>query len=175
MAAGDRYHERSGGGGGTGAGSAAQQADPADPVGLLQRGVQPRPSAGPRNIVWRARMSAREARSERSHKFTSAIAAGALAFCLLPATVAYAASGHQHGAGQGGRADVATQPVDGTGAAISLDQTPAQAATSMNCTLAVPADPHSAKGLATPYQLGDGCSEATQDEQAFVVSIHGVS
>jgi hypothetical protein len=66
------------------------------------------------------------------------------------------------------QADLAAAPVDGTGDAISLNQTAAQAAASMNCTLAVPANPLSAHGLATPYQLGDGCSESTTDLQAFV-------
>jgi len=46
--------------------------------------------------------------------------------------------------------DLATVPVDGTGAAINLNQTAAQAAASMNCTLTVPANPLSAQGLATP-------------------------
>ena len=65
--------------------------------------------------------------------------------------------------------DLATDPVDGTGAAINLNQTPAEAATSMNCTLTVPNHPLTARGLATPYQLGDGCSEAnTGTEGAFV-------
>jgi hypothetical protein len=65
--------------------------------------------------------------------------------------------------------DVATNPVDGTGAAINLNQTAAQAAASMNCTITVPANPLSAKGLATPWQLGDGCSEQnTGTEGAFV-------
>src|SRR5579871_2966626 len=64
--------------------------------------------------------------------------------------------------------DLATNPVDGTGAAINLNQTAAQAAASMNCTLTVPNHPLSARGLATPWQLGDGCSEATGTEQAFV-------
>jgi hypothetical protein len=65
--------------------------------------------------------------------------------------------------------DLATNPVDGTGAAINLNQTAAQAAASMNCTITVPANPLSAKGLATPWQLGDGCSEAnTGTEGAFV-------
>ena len=49
--------------------------------------------------------------------------------------------------------DLATVPVDGTGNAISLNQTAAQAAASMNCTLTVPANPLSAQGLATPWQL----------------------
>ena len=41
--------------------------------------------------------------------------------------------------------DVATTPVDGTGAAINLNQTAAQAAASLNCSLAVPANPLSAR------------------------------
>src|SRR5579859_6293891 len=65
--------------------------------------------------------------------------------------------------------DVATNPVDGTGAAINLNQTAAQAAASMNCTLTVPNHPLSARGLATPWQLGDGCSMANAaSEGAFV-------
>ena len=63
--------------------------------------------------------------------------------------------------------DVATAPVDGQGNAIDLNQTAAQATTSMNCTLIIPANPLTAAGLATPYQLGDGCSEANPNEQAF--------
>jgi hypothetical protein len=65
--------------------------------------------------------------------------------------------------------DIATVPVDGTGAAISLNQTAAQAAASLNCSLTVPANPLSAAGLATPWQLGDGCSMANAaTEGAFV-------
>ena len=65
--------------------------------------------------------------------------------------------------------NLATDPVDGTGAAINLNQTAAQAAASMNCTLTVPARPLTAQGLATPWQLGDGCSMANAGtEGAFV-------
>jgi len=65
--------------------------------------------------------------------------------------------------------DVATAPVDGAGNAINLNQTAAQAAASMNCSLRVPAHPLTAQGLATPWQLGDGCSEANfGTEGAFV-------
>ncbi len=65
--------------------------------------------------------------------------------------------------------DVATTPVDGAGNAISLNQSAAQAAASGNCSLAVPANPLSAAGLATPWQLGDGCSMANAGTQgAFV-------
>jgi hypothetical protein len=50
-----------------------------------------------------------------------------------------------------------------------MNQTAAEAATSMNCTLAVPANPLTATGLATPWQLGDGCSMANAGtEGAFV-------
>ena len=65
--------------------------------------------------------------------------------------------------------DVATAPVDGTGAAINTQQTAAQATASLNCSLAVPANPLTAAGLATPWQLGDGCSMANAGtEGAFV-------
>ena len=65
--------------------------------------------------------------------------------------------------------NLATVPVDGTGAAINLNQTAAEAAASMNCTLTVPANPLSAQGLATPWQLGDGCSMTNAaTEGAFV-------
>src|ERR1700722_6041546 len=64
--------------------------------------------------------------------------------------------------------DLATNPVDGTGAAINLNQNADQAAASLNCTLTVPNNPLSARGLALPWQLGDGCSEANGTEQAFV-------
>jgi hypothetical protein len=64
--------------------------------------------------------------------------------------------------------DVATAPVDGQGDAISLNQTADEASDSGNCTLRVPANPLTAQGLASAYQLGDGCSEANPDEEAFV-------
>jgi hypothetical protein len=41
-------------------------------------------------------------------------------------------------------------PVDGTGAAINLNQTAAQAATSMNCTLTVPTPRERNRHVATP-------------------------
>jgi hypothetical protein len=64
---------------------------------------------------------------------------------------------------------LATTPVDGAGDAINMNQTPAQAAESMNCSLTVPANPLTAQGLATPWQLGDGCSMANAGTQgAFI-------
>src|SRR5579872_1344896 len=65
--------------------------------------------------------------------------------------------------------DIATNPVDGTGAPISLNQDANQAAGSGNCTLIVPDHPLTARGLATPYQLSDGCSMTNFANQgAFV-------
>ena len=58
-----------------------------------------------------------------------------------------------------GRAGLAgANAVDAAGNAFSFKQTAAEAADSTNCTVAVPARPLSAKGLATPWVLGDGCS-----------------
>jgi hypothetical protein len=67
---------------------------------------------------------------------------------------------HHHGHHRG------SVQVGGTG--MDLSQTPAQAAKSMNCTLQVPANPLSARGLATPYVLGDGCQMSNADLQAYV-------
>src|SRR6478736_3456311 len=50
--------------------------------------------------------------------------------------------------------------VDAAGNAFSFTQTQAEAADSTNCTVTVPDRPLTAKGLATPWELGDGCSWA---------------
>jgi hypothetical protein len=72
---------------------------------------------------------------------------------------------------EAGHPDLAeANPVDSVGNAISLNQTQAQAANTLNCTLIVPNSPLSARGLATPWQLSDGCSEANPNEEAFVES-----
>ncbi len=105
----------------------------------------------------------------------SASASGAVAAAATPtataaaATVPPAASFANGPVATRPLGDLATVPVDGTGAAINLNQTAAEAAASMNCTLTVPANPLSAQGLATAYQLGDGCSMADAvNEGAFV-------
>jgi hypothetical protein len=64
--------------------------------------------------------------------------------------------------------DLAFHALDANGNKINLGQTPAQAAASMNCTLVVPDNALTAAGLATPWLLGDGCSEANPNESAFV-------
>src|SRR3954453_21358028 len=50
--------------------------------------------------------------------------------------------------------------VDAAGNAFSFNQNADQAAASTNCTVAVPANPLSAQGLASPWVLGDGCTWA---------------
>jgi hypothetical protein len=50
--------------------------------------------------------------------------------------------------------------VDAAGGAFSFAQTQAEAADSTNCTVTVPARPLTARGLATPWELGDGCTWA---------------
>src|SRR4029077_17983199 len=50
--------------------------------------------------------------------------------------------------------------VDAAGNTFSFAQTQAEAADSTNCTVTVPARPLSAKALATPWELGDGCTWA---------------
>ncbi len=50
--------------------------------------------------------------------------------------------------------------MDAAGDAFSFSQTPDEAADSTNCTVSVPARPLTAQGLATPWELGDGCTWA---------------
>ena len=89
--------------------------------------------------------------------------ASAMASAAAPTATAAAAVNPE-----AGRPDIATNPVDPSGAAISLTQTAAEAANSLNCTLTVPANPLSAAGLATAWQLGDGCTMTNASEEAFV-------
>jgi len=70
---------------------------------------------------------------------------------------------------EAGSPDLAeANPVDPAGNTISLSQSPSDAANSLNCTLIVPDNPLSARGLATPWQLGDGCTQSNPNEEAFV-------
>jgi hypothetical protein len=58
---------------------------------------------------------------------------------------------------------------DAAGNAFSFNQNADQAAASMNCTVAVPANPLTAQGLATPWVLGDGCSWANGGTEGVFV------
>jgi hypothetical protein len=69
-----------------------------------------------------------------------------------------------------GRAGAAgSNAVDASGAALSFTQTTAEAANSTNCTVSVPANPLTAAGLATPWELGDGCTWANGGTQGVFI------
>ena len=69
-----------------------------------------------------------------------------------------------------GRPGVAgANAVDAAGNPFNFNQTAAEALASMNCTVAVPANPLSAQGLATPWQLGDGCTWANGGTEGVFV------
>src|SRR5215475_824306 len=59
--------------------------------------------------------------------------------------------------------------VDAAGGAFSFAQTQAEAADSTNCTVTVPARPLTAQGLATPWELGDGCTWANGDTEGVFI------
>ncbi len=59
--------------------------------------------------------------------------------------------------------------VDAAGNAFSFTQTPAEAATSTNCTVTVPDQPLTAAGLASPWVLGDGCTWANGGTEGVFV------
>ena len=59
--------------------------------------------------------------------------------------------------------------VDAAGDTFSFNQTPAEAADSTNCTVSVPAHPLSARGLATPWVLGDGCTWENGDTEGVFI------
>ena len=87
-------------------------------------------------------------------------ASGSAAASAAPAVAAATVAGIPpiNPAGRPGLAG--SNAVDAAGNAFSFAQTQAEAADSTNCTVAVPARPLSAKGLATPWVLGDGCTWA---------------
>src|SRR6266704_2596779 len=103
----------------------------------------------------------------------SAAAAAPAAAAATPTTTAAAANAANTAippANRAGRPGVAgANAADAAGNAFNFNQDAAMALASMNCTLAVPANPLTAQGLATPWQLGDGCTWANgATEGAFV-------
>ena len=111
----------------------------------------------------------------------SASASGAVAAAAAPSAPAAAANAAAANAATAatfavppvnpaGRAGLAgSNAVDAAGNAFSFNQNADQALTSMNCTISVPANALTAQGLATPFQLGDGCTWANgATEGAFV-------
>lgn len=118
--------------------------------------------------------------STQVHQDAAAAAATPSASATATTSTATAAAATGSNVAQGDNGAIATRKLgnlanpnnafDAAGNKINANQNAAQAAASMNCTLAVPANPLSAKGLATPWQLGDGCDEAVNGatEGAFV-------
>jgi hypothetical protein len=69
-----------------------------------------------------------------------------------------------------GHAGVAgANAVDAAGDPFSFNQTTAQAADSTNCTVSVPNQPLTARGLATPWVLGDGCTWENGDSEGVFI------
>src|SRR6266566_3669403 len=103
----------------------------------------------------------------------SAAAAAPAAAAATPTATAAAANAANAAippVNRAGRPGVAgANAADAAGNAFNFNQDAAMALASMNCTLAVPANPLTAQGLATPWQLGDGCTWANgATEGAFV-------
>ena len=86
-------------------------------------------------------------------------AASAAATAAAPTAAAPSAAAAIPAGNPAGRPGAAgANAVDAAGNTFSFNQTAAEAADSTNCTVSVPAHPLSAKGLATPWVLGDGCT-----------------
>ena len=97
----------------------------------------------------------------------AANAAAAAASANTGATAATFAVPANNAANRAGLAGA--NAVDAAGNTFSFNQNADQALASMNCTISVPANALTAQGLATPWQLGDGCSWANgATEGAFV-------
>jgi hypothetical protein len=87
----------------------------------------------------------------------SAAASGSAA-ASAPATTAATVAGIPPINPPGRQGLAGSNAVDAAGAAFSFAQTQAGAADSTNCTVTVPAHPLTARGLASPWVLGDGCT-----------------
>ena len=87
----------------------------------------------------------------------SAAASGSAA-ASAPATTAATVAGIPPINPPGRQGLAGSNAVDAAGAAFSFAQTQAEAADSTNCTVTVPAHPLTARGLASPWVLGDGCT-----------------
>jgi hypothetical protein len=95
-------------------------------------------------------------------------AASASASASAPATTTLALGIPPiNGPGRAGAAG--SNAVDASGAALSFTQTTTEAADSTNCTVSVPANPLTAAGLATPWELGDGCTWANGGSEGVFI------
>ena len=89
-----------------------------------------------------------------------------------PATTAATVAGIPPINPRGPRGPGRIEAVDAAGNTFSFAQTQAEAADSTNCTVTVPDRPLSAKGLATPWELGDGCTWANGGHRGRVHRRH---
>jgi len=86
-----------------------------------------------------------------------------------PATVAVAVAGIPPINPPGRPGLAGSNAVDAAGNPFSFTQTQAEAANSTNCTVTVPNRPLTARGLATPWVLGDGCTWANGGTEGVFV------
>src|SRR5690348_16393867 len=98
---------------------------------------------------------------------TASAPAAAAAAAAAAATAANFAIPPNNAANRAGLAGA--NAVDAAGNTFSFNQNADQAAASMNCTVSVPANPLTAAGLATPFQLGDGCTWANGGTEGVFV------
>ena len=119
----------------------------------------PAASAGAPTPAASAAASASAPASAAAAPCPSAAASGSAA-ASAPATTAATVAGIPP-INPPGRVGLAgSNAVDAAGNAFSFTQTEAEAADSTNCTVTVPDRPLTAQGLATPWELGDGCTWA---------------
>jgi hypothetical protein len=117
------------------------------------------PEASASAPVAAASASAPASASAAAAPCPSAAASGSAA-ASAPATTAATVAGIPPINPPGRPGLAGSNAVDAAGGAFSFAQTQAEAADSTNCTVTVPARPLTAKGLATPWELGDGCTWA---------------
>src|SRR4029077_7420127 len=86
-----------------------------------------------------------------------------------PATAAATVAGIPPINPAGRRGLAGSNAVDAAGDAFSFSQTQAEAADSTNCTVTVPNHPLTAKGMATPWVLGDGCTWVNGDTEGVFI------
>src|SRR6266849_6121914 len=118
-------------------------------------------SSGNTTHIAQSALGASASPSASASGAAGAAAAAASPAASAPAAAAAAVNAAIPAVNPAGRVGLAgANAVDAAGNAFSFNQDAAQAAASTNCSVAVPANPLSAQGLATPWVLGDGCTWA---------------
>jgi hypothetical protein len=148
-------------------GSCASAAASASAPAPAASGSQAAPAASASAPAAAASGSASPAASTAPCPSASASGPAAAAAAAAGATAATFAIPANNAANRAGLAGV--NAVDAAGNAFSFNQNADQAAASMNCTVSVPANPLSARGLASPWILGDGCTWANGGTEGVFV------